>query len=286
MIANLHHFPDTIREYFGDRVAYSYEPELLGTAGGVRECAGFFDSESFLVVSGDALTDIDLQAFAARHRHAGGIATLAVKKVADTREYGVVLHDREGRVTGFQEKPKPDEALSDLGNCGIYMFDPQIFDYFPPRPFVDWAQDVFPALLENDVPFHIHEVREYWNDVGSLTELRRGTFDALRGDLHLQIEGEEVAPGVIVAGTGRLPDDVHIEGHAWIGEDVQIGAGAQLMGPLVLGDGARVGERSRLRDSIVLPGTKLAPETILIGAIAGHSDIVQSLRRRFARAVS
>jgi len=286
VIANLHHFPDTIREYFGDRVAYSYEPELLGTAGGVRECAEFFGSEPFLVVSGDALTDIDLQAFAARHRQAGSIATLAVKQVADTREYGVVLHDREGRVTGFQEKPKPDEALSDLGNCGIYMFDPGIFDYFPPRPFVDWAQDVFPTLLENDVPFHIHEVREYWNDVGSLTELRRGTFDALRGDLHLQIEGEEVAPGVIVAGAGRLPDDVHIEGQAWIGEDVQIGAGAQLMGPLVLGDGARVGERSRLRDSIVLPGTKLAPETILIGAIAGHSDIVQSLRRRFARAAS
>jgi mannose-1-phosphate guanylyltransferase/mannose-1-phosphate guanylyltransferase/phosphomannomutase len=164
------------------------------------------------------------------------------------------------------------------------MFEAQIFDYFPSRPFVDWAQDVFPALLENDVPFHIHEVREYWNDVGSLTELRRGTFDALRGDLHLQIEGEEVAPGVIVAGAGRLPEDAQIEGQAWIGEDVHIGAGAQLMGPLVLGDGARVGERARLRDSIVLPGTQLAPETILIGAIAGHSGIVQSLRRRFARA--
>jgi mannose-1-phosphate guanylyltransferase len=284
VIANLHHFPDTIREYFGDRVTYSYEAELLGTAGGVRECAEFFGSEPFLVVSGDALTDIDLQAFADRHREAGGIATLAVKQVSDTREYGVVLHDREGRVTGFQEKPKPDEALSDLGNCGIYMFDPQIFDYFPPRPFVDWAQDVFPTLLENDVPFHIHEVREYWNDVGSLTELRRGTFDALRGDLHLHVEGEEIAPGVIVAGAGRLPAEVQIEGQAWIGEDVKIGAGTQLMGPLVLGDGVRVGERSRLRDTIVLPGTQLAPETILIGAIAGHSDIVQSLRRRFARA--
>ncbi len=92
-----------------------------------------------------------------------------------------MLHDREGRITGFQEKPAPEEALSDLGNCGIYVFDPRIFDYFPERPFVDWAQDVFPVLLDNDVPFHIHEVREYWNDVGSLAELRQGTFDALRG---------------------------------------------------------------------------------------------------------
>ncbi len=155
------------------------------------------------MISGDALTDIDLRAFAARHREAGGVATLAVKKVADTREYGVVLHDRAGRITGFQEKPEPEEALSDLGNCGIYIFEPRIFDYFPERPFVDWAQDVFPALLANDVPFHIHEVRDYWNDVGSLAELRQGTFDALRGALRLEMDGEEVAPGVIVAREGR-----------------------------------------------------------------------------------
>ena len=165
----------------------------------MRGCAEFFGDEAFLVISGDALTDIDLRAFAARHREAGGVATLAVKKVADTREYGVVLHDRAGRITGFQEKPEPEEALSDLGNCGIYIFEPRIFDYFPDRPFVDWAQDVFPALLANDVPFHIHEVRDYWNDVGSLAELRQGTFDALRGELQLEMDGEEVAPGVIVA---------------------------------------------------------------------------------------
>ena len=85
------------------------------------------------------------------------------------------------------------------------MFKPEIFDYFPERPFVDWAKDVFPALLENDVPFHIHEVREYWNDVGSLAELRQGTFDALRGELRLEVEGEEVSPGVVVAGGRRCP---------------------------------------------------------------------------------
>ena len=134
VIANLHYFPDTIREYFGERLSYRFEEELLGTAGGVRGCADFFGDEPFLVISGDALTDIDLRAFAARHREAGGIATLAVKQVADTREYGVVLHDRDGRITGFQEKPAPEEALSDLGNCGIYMFDPKIFDYFPAAP--------------------------------------------------------------------------------------------------------------------------------------------------------
>lgn len=280
VIANLHYFPDSIERYFGDRLAYRFEPELLGTAGGVRACAEFLGSEPFLIISGDALTDIDLSAFAARHREAKGIATLAVKKVDDTREYGVVLHDREGRITGFQEKPRPEEALSDLGNCGIYIFEPEIFDYFPERPFVDWAKDVFPTLLENDVPFHIHEAREYWNDVGSLAELRHGTFDALRGELRLRVEGREVGKGVVLAGEGELPAGVEIEGPAWIGRDVQIGQGARLMGPVVLGDGARVGQGAQLRESIVFPGTQVAAGAILIGAIAGHAGILESLRPR------
>jgi mannose-1-phosphate guanylyltransferase/mannose-1-phosphate guanylyltransferase/phosphomannomutase len=279
VIANLHYFPDSIREHFGERLSYRYEEELLGTAGGVRECAEFFGSDPFLVISGDALTDIDLGALAERHRSSGGIATLSVKKVPDTREYGVVLHDRDGRITGFQEKPAPEEALSDLGNCGIYVFDPQIFDYFPDRPFVDWAQDVFPVLLENDVPFHIHEVGEYWNDVGSLAELRQGTFDALRGELRLQVEGVEVAPGITVAGESPLRDDTEAEGPVWVGRDVRIGAGVRLMGPVVLGDGATVGDSAQLRESIIFPGTDVADDAILIGAIAGHAGILASLRR-------
>jgi mannose-1-phosphate guanylyltransferase/mannose-1-phosphate guanylyltransferase/phosphomannomutase len=280
VIANLHYFPDSIKEYFGERISYRFEEELLGTAGGVRACREFFGEEPFLVISGDALTDIDLRALAARHRDAGGIATLTVKKVADTREYGVVLHDRDGRITGFQEKPEPEEALSDLGNCGIYVFSPEIFDYFPDRPFADWANDVFPALLENDVPFYIHEIGEYWNDVGSLGELRQGTFDALAGALHLEIAGEEVAPGVTVAGGARLPADAEVEGPVWIGEDVRVGSGVRLTGPVVLGDGASVGDGAQLRSTIVFPGTEIAGDSILIGAIAGHKGILASLQRR------
>jgi mannose-1-phosphate guanylyltransferase len=280
VVANLHYFPDTIREYFGERIEYRFEEELLGTAGGVRACAEFFGDEPFVVISGDALTDIDLTAFAARHQASGGVATLAVKEVADTQEYGVVLHDRDGRITGFQEKPAPAEALSNLGNCGIYMFDPKIFDYFPADPFVDWANDVFPVLLENDVPFHIHEVDQYWNDVGSLAELRQGTFDALRGELRLEIDGEELSPGVVVASGASISPDAELEAPVWIGRDAQIGPGVRLMGPVVIGDGARVGEGAQLRSSIVFPGTELAPDSITIGAIVGHGGILQSMRKR------
>ncbi len=138
-----------------------------------------------------------------------GIATLTVKKVPDTREYGVVIHDADGRIQGFQEKPEPSEALSDLGNCGIYCFSPEIFDYFPQEPFADWAQDVFPALLENDVPFHVHEIDDYWNDVGSLEELRQGTWDALDGKLRIEVTDAGASArrrrGGRRAGLGRAP---------------------------------------------------------------------------------
>ena len=280
VIANLHYFPDTIRDHFGDRLSYRYEDELLGTAGGVRNCADFLTQDgAFLIISGDALTDIDLRRFAERHRSAGGLATLAVKRVPDTREYGVVVHDADGRISGFQEKPEPEDALSDLGNCGMYIFEPEIFDYFPPEPFVDWAKDVFPRLLEADVPFYIHELDEYWNDVGSLDELKSGTFDALTGALSLQIAGEEIAEGVRAAEGARFDGVANIEPPVWIGADVAIAPDVRLQGPLAIGDGSRIGEGAALKDSIVLPGTEVAPGAILIGAIAGHTGILASLRR-------
>jgi mannose-1-phosphate guanylyltransferase len=280
VIANLHYFPDTIRDYFGDALEYRYEEELLGTAGGVRNCADFFGDRTFLVISGDALTDIDLGALLERHRAAGGVATLAVKEVADTREYGVVLHDGDGRITGFQEKPDPAEALSHLGNCGIYVFEPAIFDYFPDRAFVDWAQDVFPTLLANDVPFFVHEVKQYWNDIGSLDELRRGTFDALEGKVRVEVDGEEMEAGLVVGSGSRFEGVELIEPPVWIGRDVRVEPNTRLQGPLVIGDDAVVAQGANLKGSIVFPGTEIAAGTILIGAITGHLGIAESLRRR------
>jgi mannose-1-phosphate guanylyltransferase len=247
LIANLHYYPDTIRGYFGDRLAYRYEEELLGTAGGVRNVRDFFGDDLVVIVSGDALTDLDLNALVGRHQ---------------------VLHDEAGRVSGFQEKPDPADALSDLGNCGIYCFSPEIFDHFPDEPFVDWAEDVFPNLLDQDVPFYIHETEDYWNDVGSLDELRQGTWDLLEGRLRIEAaEGSEV-PGHV---------DV-VQGPVWVGDGVEVGEGVRLMGPVVIGDHCTIGAGASLRDSIVFPGTAVGDGEILIGAIHGHAGIVDSLK--------
>jgi len=279
VISNLHYFPEAIKGYFGDRIEYRYEDELLGTAGGVRNVADFFGEDPVVVISGDALTDVDLNALLERHRSAGGIATLTVRRVSDTREYGVVIHDADGRIQGFQEKPDPAEALSDLGNCGIYCFSPEIFDYFPESPFADWAQDVFPALLEHDVPFHVHETTDYWNDVGSLAELRQGTFDALRGQLRIEMTGTPIEEGLTVGEGTSLDGVTHAEPPVWVGENCEIGEGVRLMGPCVIGDGCRIGAGAALRDTIVFPGTVIEEDALLIGAIHGHVGIVESLRR-------
>src|SRR4051794_39698409 len=235
VIANLHWFPDTIRDRFGDGsgqgvdLTYRYEEELLGTAGGVRNVREFFGDEPFLVMAADALTDIDLAGLGAAHDANGGMATLAVKRVANVSEFGVVIAGSDGRIQGFQEKPGPAEALSDLANCMIYVLEPEIFDYFPDTEEVDWALDVFPALLDADVGFGIHVTDAYWNDVGSLPEYLQGNLDVLTGAVAAQPGGE------LVEGAESLGDDIEVTGPVLLGEGAEIGEGARLDGPLVIG---------------------------------------------------
>jgi mannose-1-phosphate guanylyltransferase len=283
VIANVSYLPELIRERFGDgsgsgiRLSYSEEKELLGTAGGVRNVRDFLGNETFLVISGDALTDIDLDALCARHRDAGGIATLALREVEDPSQLGVVITDDAGRITGFQEKPDPGEALSNLGNCGIYVFEPEIFDYFPDRPFVDWAQDVFPALLSSEVPFFGHRIEDYWNDVGSPAELRQGNFDALLGRVRVERNGSEIEDGLWVGDSTELLGQVLMEPPIYIGGGCEIGADARLTGPVVIGDGCQIGAGATLRDVVVWPGTEVGSRDLLVEGIAGESPLAERL---------
>jgi mannose-1-phosphate guanylyltransferase len=273
VIANLSYRPEQIREVFGDgsghgiELSYSEEPEPLGTAGGVGKVRDFLcESESFLVISGDALTDVDLGAMRtghAKHVAEGAIATLATKRVKDTTQFGVAITGDDGRIQGFQEKPDPAEALSDLANCGIYMFTKEIFDHFPapdhkspagdddqPDGFVDWAQDVFPALLEGDVPFYSHEIDAYWNDIGTISEFTQGNFDALAGIVELE------------PGPGERRD-----GPLFVGPGCEIAGDAELLAPAVLGEGASVGAGAKLRECVLLAGAELPPGAMAFGGV-------------------
>jgi mannose-1-phosphate guanylyltransferase len=275
VVSNLHWFPDTIRSRIGDGsnlgidLTYSHEDELLGTAGGVRNVAEFFGEGSFLVMAGDALTDIDLTALRTAHERNGGMATLAVKRVANVSEFGVVIADSDGRVQGFQEKPDPAEALSDLASCMIYMLEPEIFDYFPDEQEVDFALEVFPALLEHDVAFHVHVIDEYWNDVGSLPEYLQGNLDALEGAVSVKGAGTRLEP----AGDEEAVEtgDPGVSGPVLVGEGCEVDPSARLDGPLVIGDGSVVRAHARVKQSVLLPGSEVAAGAMVAGAVYGRT---------------
>jgi mannose-1-phosphate guanylyltransferase len=290
VVTNLSYLPGQIREVLGDgsefglRITYSEESEPLGTAGGVGKVRDFLgETDSFLIISGDALTDIDLSAMREAHEAnvaKGAIATLATKRVEDTSQFGVAITDAEGRIQGFQEKPDPAEALSDLANCGIYMFRREIFDHFPPKDhkstagdddqpqgFVDWALDVFPALLDGDIPFHSHEIDAYWNDIGSVGEFVQGNFDALAGRVGVAPPADEVSPGVYAGDASDL-DGVKVKPPVLVGADCEIGAGADLHGPVVIGDGCRVGAGALIREAVILPRAKLGEGAVIVGGLS------------------
>ena len=288
VVANLHWFPEVIEDRFGDgsmagvELKYSREQALLGTAGGVRNAAGMLGDE-FLVISGDALTDIDLSAMREFHRSHDGVATLATRRVEDTSGFGVVITDDSGRVQGFQEKPEPSEALSNLANCGIYMFDAAIFDFFPgpgesglagpedPEGFADWAYDVFPALLESGEPFFSHEVDAYWNDIGTIPEMLRGNFDGLTGAISLDPGLPERVEG-IWAPEGFELGGIELEGPVLIGEGAEIGSGSALTGPLVIGPDCRIGSGARLREAVLTEGASVEPGGYLVSGVLGASS--------------
>ena len=173
----------------------------------MRSAAGFFGDEPIVVVSGDSLNELDVGELVAAHRESGVVATIVVQPIADVSPFGAVLVAEDGRITGFQEKPHPAEALSDLASCGIYCLSREVFEYFPAADPVDWARDVFPVLLENDVPLHAFRTDAYWNDIGSPAKLREANWRALEA-------------------TG---------GTAWVGRGCEIEAGVELIDRVVIG---------------------------------------------------
>jgi NDP-sugar pyrophosphorylase family protein len=273
---NLHHYADDIRGYFGDgsafglRLTYRFEEKLLGTAGGTGNFRDLLGDGPFVVISGDALTDVDISALVAAHRGSGGIATLAVKEVDDPSHYGVVVHDEHDRVTGFQEKPAKHEALSHLCNCGIYVLEPRIFDLIAPATFVDYAKDVFPRLLADDEPFHVWRLETYWNDVGSIRQYRRGNFDALHGRVAVTLPGRELHLGVWVGEGTEVDPGATIVPPVLIGDRCRLDAQARLVGPLIIGDDCTIGHGAVLEGVIHWNRTDTGRGASLAGGIVGR----------------
>lgn len=276
IVMNLHHLPETISGYFGDgvgagvRITYSFEPELLGTAGGVKNNEEFLGAGTFMVMSGDALTDIDLTGLIAAHKRNGSIATLAVKEVDDPSLYGVVVTGDDGRVVGFQEKPSREQARSRLCNCGIYVFEPEIFDHIPAGQFDDFGSRLLPDFLKQRIPFHAEAVAGYWSDVGNLEEYLRGNADALMGRVAVDMPGGEVRPGLWIEGDSEIDHSVRFEPPVLIGRGCRLEAGVVIEGPTVVGDGCVVEAGCHIVRAVVLPRSLVSAGSLVVGGALGQ----------------
>jgi len=284
VIANLHYHADSITDYFGEcprsgmSMIYSREDELMGTAGGVKRCQWFLD-DTFVVMSGDALTDVDLTSLVQEHRRKGALATIAVKEVDEVEQFGVVVSETDGHIVSFQEKPRREEALSNQANTGIYIFEPEIFKYIPADQFYDFGKQVFPHLVKINAPFYAAVIDDYWCDVGSIDTYRQAHADILQGKVRVPAAGilKRTDQATVLIGDGAVIDEgVQISGNVVIGPNCHIGRGARLdecilwgkvqisekaqLQGCILGTGCQVGSNSQMGEGTVIgAGCKIEP---------------------------
>jgi mannose-1-phosphate guanylyltransferase / phosphomannomutase len=300
IVATLHYLADEIENYFGDgsemdcSMAYVVEDTPLGTAGAVKLAESLLAEERFVIVSGDALTDIDIGALVAAHVRSGAMATIALQRVANPLEFGVVVTGEDGRITRFLEKPSWGEIFSDTINTGIYVLEPQVFEYMESGKAYDFSRDIFPAMMRDRRPIFGHVVDGYWSDIGNLQQYMQANYDALSRAVHVDIPGTEIRPGVWAAENVRISPDAHVHGPVCLGRNVTIEAGAVVEELTSLGASSIVAANARVHRTIgwedvyvgegaSLTGCTLADRvivkdrvTIMEGAVIGRGSTLGS----------
>ncbi len=264
-----------IEEYFGDgrdfdmQITYSVEQEPLGTAGSVRRCAMGLH-ETLLVISGDALTDIDLGKVIAAHHRKGAWVTLALARVSNPLEFGVVITDVQGNITRFLEKPAWSQVFSDTINTGIYVLEPEALAEIPQNQTFDFSKDLFPRLLSMGSPMHGEEVSGYWCDIGTIDQFVQANHDALTGRVSLQLAGRRL-PQDIWVGPGTIIDpSAQLRGPLWIGDNTTIKEDVIIEGPGVIGASCVLDRNSTVQRSVLLGNTYVGPGAMARAAVLGR----------------
>jgi mannose-1-phosphate guanylyltransferase/phosphomannomutase len=281
VIANVHYLGAQVMDYFGDGsrwgvdLTYSQEEQLLGSAGGVKNVESFFD-DTFLVIGGDDLADIDLTKILRQHKERRAVASIALALVDEPSEYGIVLTNERGRITRFVEKPRAGVIFSDTANTGIYIFEPEIFDMIPRGVGYDFGKDLFPILVEQKRPFYGSLTSGYWRDVGNLMSYRYAHWDSLSGRVGVRFHVEEVRKDVWIGENTEIDDRAEIEHPVLIGNNCRIGRGARILENTVLGDRCVVEAGAVIRRSILWDGAHIEKGTVLERCIVGKGCHVQT----------
>ncbi|MFW9260542.1 MULTISPECIES: sugar phosphate nucleotidyltransferase [unclassified Nostoc] len=286
IMVNVSHLAEEIENYFRDgqrfgvQIAYSFEGkidddgklegEAIGSAGGMRRIQDFspFFDDTFVVLCGDALIDLDLTAAVKWHKEKGAIATIITKSVPkeEVSSYGVVVTDEDGRVKAFQEKPSTEEALSTNINTGIYIFEPEVFNYIPSDVEYDIGSQLFPKLVEIKAPFYAIPMDFEWVDIGKVPDYWRAIRGVLLGEIkNVQIPGHEVAPGIYTGLNVAVNwDKVDITGPVYIGGMTRIEDGAKIVGPAMIGPNCWICSGATVDNSVIFEWSRLGPGVRLV----------------------
>ncbi|HLX26720.1 MAG TPA: sugar phosphate nucleotidyltransferase [Candidatus Cybelea sp.] len=281
VVSTLHYLADEIENYFGDgsdvgiSMHYVVEDTPMGTAGAVKLGEQLLGGERFIVVSGDALTDIDLSELISAHARSGAMATIALQRVANPLEFGVVVTDDDGRITRFLEKPSWGEIFSDTINTGIYVLEPSVFEYMEAGKNYDFARDIFPFLLRDGRKVSGHVTSGYWSDIGNLQQYTQANYDALRGSVRLEIPGVEVRPGVWVGEGATISPDAYLHGPVCIGRNVTIEQGAIVEELTSLGASSIVASNARLHRTVAWEDVYVGEGSSLAGCTLADRVIVK-----------
>ncbi|MGH7737794.1 MAG: sugar phosphate nucleotidyltransferase [Candidatus Tyrphobacter sp.] len=256
IVATLHYLADEVESAFGDgsalgvRLQYVVEDTPLGTAGAVKLAQDLLGGERFIVISGDAITDLDLQAVLAYHLERDSEATIVLRRAANPLEFGIVTTGPDGRVTSFLEKPSWSEVFTDTVNTGIYVLEPGVLGCIEPGRVCDFSRDVFPAMLSSGRRLHGYVTQGYWTDIGTLVQYQQANYDAAERLVNLEIDGERRDSGIWAGRGCRIDATATLVPPVILGNEVTIAAGARIEGPTVLGSGSSIGEDARVLRSI------------------------------------
>jgi mannose-1-phosphate guanylyltransferase len=289
IMINVSHLPEKIESYFGNgerfgvEIGYSFEghiedgkikSEAVGSAGGIKriqEFGGFFD-DTFLVVCGDALIDLDLTKAVREHWKSGAMASICTLAVEpeEVSDYGVVVTDERGQITSFQEKPSVEDALSNKVNTGIYIFEPAVIDLIPEGEAYDIGSDLFPKIVEKALRFQAIDIPFNWIDIGRISDYWEANQKIMNGELRtIPMPGTEIKPGIWVGLNASVDwDACDIRGPVYIGSGTRVEAGAKIVGPTWIGHGCHIRGTAEISKSIIFEYTRIGSASVVENAVA------------------
>lgn len=280
VVINLHYFPELITSFLEDgkkwkiKIHYSYEKKLMGTAGGVKLKERFF-KDTFMVLSADGISDINLKKVIKFHKKKKAIATVVLKPVDIKLEYGIVEINQDYKIVNFYEKPSLSQIFTtNLVNTGIYVFEPEIFKYIPKGKFYDFGSQLLPKLVKLSLPIYGYITTEYWCDVGNLSEYRKAQHDCLEGKIKIKIPAKEIAPRIWVGKNTVIPKSTTLFPPCLIGDNVKIGNNCVIDKYTIIGNNCNIGNNVKIYDSILWDNVIVKSNVNLNSCIIASSAVV------------